>query len=232
MNCEVDQIVARYARRAGMEYDPITAAVYMAHQERQRAFLRWIRVCGIAPVKSKRVLEIGCGGGGNLLELLYFGFLPDNLCGNELLPERVQRARALLPIGVRILPGDARHIEIPNGSVDIVLQSTVFTSILDPEFQYDLAQRMWTWVIPGGGVLWYDFIFDNPRNPDVKGIPLRRVRELFPGGRVRSWRVTLAPPINRLVTRVHPCLYTIFNAIPALRTHVLCWIEKGNDEIC
>ena len=30
---------------------------------------------------------------------------------------------------------------------------------------------MWAAVKPGGGVLWYDFTVDNPRNADVRGVP-------------------------------------------------------------
>jgi len=74
-------------------------------------------------------------------------------------------------------------------------------------------------------VLWYDFTVDNPRNPDVRGVPLARLRALFPQGQLRQRRVTLAPPLARAVTKVHPALYTVFNALPWLRTHVLAWIE-------
>jgi len=55
---------------------------------------------------------------------------------------------------------------------------------------------------------------------------LSRVRALFPQGRVQAQRITLAPPIARRVTRLHPSLYTLFNTLSALRTHVLCWIAK------
>ena len=75
-------------------------------------------------------------------------------------------------------------------------------------------------------MLWYDFTVNNPRNPDVRGVPLARVRELFPHGHITTRRVTLAPPISRLVCRVHPAAYGLFNALPWLRTHVLCWIAK------
>jgi hypothetical protein len=108
----------------------------------------------------------------------------------------------------------------------MVLQSTVFSSVLDPRAQQRLAQAMWSWVKPGGGVLWYDFTVNNPRNPDVRGIPLTRVRQLFPFARVSHRRITLAPPLARRVCRVHPGLYPVFNAIPLLRTHVLVWLQK------
>jgi len=188
--------------------------------------VHWIRSCGIRPVEDKRVLEIGCGTGANLMWFVRVGFLPENLVGNDLLPDRVGVAKRRLPAGCRLLVSDALNLNMPDNGFDILLQSTVFSSILDESFQTELAARMWRWVKPGGGVLWYDMIYDNPRNPDVKGVGLRQIRQLFPRGRFRHWRVTLAPPISRMVTRVHPCFYTLFNTVPALRTHVLCWIQK------
>ena len=227
MSHEIEQIVARYVRRNAIpadRYNPLAPANCAARQEKERAFVRWIRDCHIAPLASKRLLEIGCGSGTNFLEFLRLGFRAENMVGNDLLPERVRAARAILPPALRITEGNA--LELDEASFDVVFQSTVFTSILDPTFQQALADRMWNWVTLGGGVLWYDFIVDNPANPDVKGIPLTRIRRLFPHGRMKHWRITLAPPISRCVTRAHPALYSLFNILPALRTHVLCWIRK------
>ncbi len=228
---EPDAVVERYARRQSRvpsgRYDPLIPAVYMAQQERERALIRLIRTAGLAPVAERRVLEIGCGRGSNLLELIGLGFVPENLVANELLEERAVLARRRLPQGVQVLPGDATELEFENDSFDVVYQSTVFTSLLDSAFQEKLARRMWQWVKPGGGILWYDFVFDNPKNLDVRGVPVRRIRELFPQADIRRWRVTLAPPISRRVTRLHPELYRVFNAFPFLRTHVLCWIGKN-----
>ena len=89
-----------------------------------------------------------------------------------------------------------------------------------------LAQAVWRWGRPDGGVLWSDFTVDNPRNADVRGVPVARIRELFPAGQLRWQRVTLAPPLARALCRLHPLLYPVFNALPLLRTHVLAWIEK------
>lgn len=81
-------------------------------------------------------------------------------------------------------------------------------------------------IVTLGGVLWYDFIYNKKENPHVRGVPVYVIRELFPEGRVRFWRLTLAPPIARFVTQIWPGLYTVFSMIPLLRTHVLCWIQK------
>lgn len=228
---EIEQVARRYERRRklslGDSYSPLLPGVYMTMQEKERAIIRWINACGIGPVERKRVLEVGCGTGSNLLDFLRLGFNPENLVGNEFLEERIAAARRRLPSGVRLIPGDACQIEPSEGLFDVVLQSIVFTSILDISFQQKLADSMWALTKPRGGVLWYDFIYNNPKNPDVRGVPVRRIRELFPQGRMRYWRLTLAPPISRLVTRVHPWLYHCFNVFPFLRTHVLAWIEKS-----
>lgn len=227
---EADEVRKRYARRADAAQDSryrmLNPAVWQSVQERQRAMLRLFVRAGLADPAAVRVLEVGCGSGGNLLELLRIGFLPAQLCGIELLPERFAQARQALPAALTLIEGDALAADLPAASFDIVYVSTVFSSLLDAAFQQRLADAMWRWLKPGGAVLWYDFTFDNPRNPDVRGVPLSRVRQLFPAGRLTARRVTLAPPLARAVVRVHPALYTAFNAVPWLRTHLLAWIEK------
>lgn len=225
---EIDAVRERYARRelADWRYNRLNPAALLPAQERERAILTLFRRLGWSDLAGRRVLEVGCGTGGNLLELLRMGFSPRNLVGVELLADRFAQAMQLLPSGVTLMQGDASLVKLPDESEDIVYQSTVFSSLLDAPFQWRLAQTMWRWVRPGGGVLWYDFTVNNPRNPDVRGVPVSRIRELFPHGRLDYRRITLAPPIARQVCRVHPMLYSWFNALPFLRTHVLAWIEK------
>ena len=226
---ETRAIAERYARRGGVSadrYSLLKPDVWQTVQERQRAMLRLFASLGWHDLSVRRATEVGCGAGANLLELLRFGFMPQHLTGIELLPQRHAQALAVLPEAVTLHLGDASTAGIEPASQDVVLQATVFSSLLDAGFQQALAGAMWRWVKPGGGVLWYDFTFDNPRNPDVRGVRLSRVRELFPQGLLRAQRVTLAPPLARALCRVHPALYTAANAVPLLRTHVLCWIGK------
>jgi SAM-dependent methyltransferase len=225
---EAQSVRERYARRLPQDprYSLLNPAALRAVQERQRAVLRLFARLGWHDLSTRRALEVGSGTGSNLLELLWMGFRPEHLAGIELLQERHAAARERLPHAVTLTQGDATAVPIAPGSLDVVLQATVFSSLLDDAFQQRLADAMWRAVRPGGGVLWYDFTVDNPRNRDVRGVPLPRVRMLFPHGRVQAQRLTLAPPIARAVSRVHPGLYTWFNALPLLRTHVLAWIAK------
>ncbi|MEW6707257.1 MAG: class I SAM-dependent methyltransferase [Pseudomonadota bacterium] len=224
---EPQAVAERYARRSAADrYSLLRPDVWQSLQERQRAEWRlWARL-GWHDLSQRRYCEVGCGAGGALLEALRAGFMPEHLTGLELLPERHAMARRVLPEAVTLYLGDALAAPVAEASQDVVAQHTVFSSLLDDAFQERLAATLWRWVKPGGGVLWYDFTVDNPRNRDVRGVPLKRVRALFPEGRLQSRRVTLAPPLARLACRVHPGLYTALNTLPLLRTHLLCWIEK------
>lgn len=225
---ETKAVAQRYARRGdlGDRYSMLRPEVWQMVQERERALISLLRSRGHRDLGHLKLTEVGCGAGGNLLELLRLGFSAPHLVGIELLPERFELARQALPDAITLYLRDAVRAPLPAQSQDLVLQSTVFTSLLDRGFQQQLADTMWHWLKPGGAVLWYDFTFDNPNNPDVRGVPLKRVRELFPQGRLKARRVTLAPPLARRVCRIHPFAYSIFNRIPWLRTHVLALIEK------
>lgn len=230
-SAEAAAVERRYARRDTVRdaqryslFDPAALAI---HQERQRALIRLLARQGWPDLRGARILEVGCGSGGNLLDLLRLGAQAELLTGLELLPERAAAARARLPAAAQIIEGDALAAPIEPASQDIVLQATVFSSLLDDAFQQRLADALWRWLAPGGGLLWYDFVFDNPANRDVRGVPLSRVRQLFPQGRiVEAHRITLAPPLARAACRVSPRLYPLLNALPLLRTHRLLWIAR------
>jgi SAM-dependent methyltransferase len=227
---EADLVRERYDRRHGdrQRYSLLNESVLLAVQERQRRIVRRIRRCGWSDLSQLTLIEVGCGTGANLVEFVRLGFAPEHLQGIELLSESVARARRVLPQSIRIALADATtagHLIAP-ASQDVVFQATVFSSLLNEEYQRQLADVMWTWVRPGGGILWYDFVYDNPRNPDVRGVSVARIRELFPEAKASVERLTLAPPLARIATRIHPSLYTLMNTLPLLRTHALAWLAK------
>src|SRR4051794_16871054 len=169
---EVAAVRARYARRQTDVWrdHALNPAVLLATQERQREVARLFARLGWLDLAAIRLIEVGCGTGCNLLDFLRLGFRPDHLQGIELLSSSVDWARRDLPGSVRITLGDAAGAAgsvVAEASQDVVYQSTVFTSLLDDDYQQRLADIMWRWLRPGGGILWYDFTMNNPRNPDV-----------------------------------------------------------------
>lgn len=228
---ELNRIVDVYKQRAadkrlGYLYNPLNPYVFMSSQEKERVLIRILKHFNMEPLDNKKVLEVGCGTGGNILTLLKLGFNPENIVANDLMEERALQARRILPELVQVIVGDAGELEFEPESFDLVLQFTVFSSILDWEVKKRLAEKIWCLLKPGGGIIWYDFAFNNPRNPNVKGVKLKEIRELFPDARIKAYRVTLAPPLGRLVTRISPQLYLLFNSFIFLRTHLMCWIGK------
>jgi len=226
---EIKQIKERYTKRNSISenlYNPLTTDVIFRRQEFERVLIKIIKDNYSYNLKNLKLLEIGCGVGSNLSKFIELGFEPKNIIGNELLIERAETARKILPKEVDIIEGNALKLSFPPNSFDIVFQSTVFTSILDTNFQKELARKMWKFVKPGGGILWYDFIYNNPQNPNVRKVTLKEVKQLFPIGEIKYCRLTLAPPISRVVTKIHPNFYHLFNLFPFLRTHILCWIKK------
>lgn len=168
------------------------------------------------------LMEIGAGTGDNIHFFARFGFTQKNIWANELLEDRFSKLQKNFP-GINLDMGDALKLNYKN-KFDIVFQSTVFTSILDSSFKQKLAEKMFEMTKPSGIILWYDFMFDNPNNNDVRGIGKKEIRSLFPGAKqIRFYKVTLAPPIGRRIKRLYNVVNTIF---PFLRTHVIAVINK------
>lgn len=226
---EPHAVKARYARRDAAADEARyslygNAAALQAQQERLRAMVRIWAGHGWEGLGTRRMLEVGCGSGGNLQDLIRLGATPSCLSGIELLPERAALARDLLPSAVTLLEGDACRADVPPASQDAVLAFTLFSSLLDAAFRREMAETLWRWVAPDGGVLVYDLVVDNPRNPDVRRVPLQELQALFPEAQLQSHRLTLAPPIARRLPAwmIEPAS----QLLRPLRTHRLTWVAK------
>lgn len=174
-----------------------------------------------ANLNKASILEIGAGAGDNLIFFHRIGIFRENLFANELVPHRIEKLRRhFLP--ENLFAGNILDVKTDK-KFDIVFQSTVFSSILNPLDKAAIAGRMKELTAPGGVVLWYDFTYDNPKNKEVRGVKVAEVKKLFADAKkITIKRVTLAPPISRRVGEG----YGFFNALfPFLRTHIVALIE-------
>jgi SAM-dependent methyltransferase len=221
---EIENIKMRYSKRANIKPGGRGAEYFDKnhHREKELKFAEILKLRFGDDFSKLKLMEIGAGTGNNLAFFIRSGFVPTNIWANELLAGRVTTLKENFP-GIHLEPGDAARIE-HRDEFDVVLQATVYTSILDDAFKQKLAGTMLRMTKPGGLILWYDFIFNNPNNKDVKGIGKQEIRQLFcTASSIKFSRVTLAPPIGR---RVYG-LYNLFNfAFPFLRTHVIAEIIK------
>jgi len=217
---EIEQIRERYSRRKARERssNEILFERFMT-KERENIYRRILK-SRFEALSRVRVLEIGAGTGGNISFFKSAGIAPANIFANEMLEDRLIILENNHP-DINIIAGDAINIR-GSEKFDIVFQSTVFTSILDDSFRKALARQMSELTKSNGIILWYDFIFNNPQNADVRKVTKREIKELFPeASAFRFYRVTLAPPIGRRVGKFYP----LFNLLPFLRTHIIAEIK-------
>jgi SAM-dependent methyltransferase len=227
---EEARIETAYARRKLLPsrnswFDP--GHVLMV-QEIEREMLALLARRGFQPLADKRILEIGCGSGHWIREFIKWGARPELVAGMDLLSERIAQARRLSPPAITLTAGSAAALDFPDGHFDIVLQATVFTSILDPALKQKVAAEMLRVLRSDGLMLWYDFRFNNPRNPDVRGIERREIAELFPRCRIELRKITLAPPLARALAPRARFAAALLAVVPWLRTHYLGAIEKNS----
>lgn len=194
-------------------------------QQRQRAIIALLKRHSMWPVAGQRILEVGCGTGGVLLEFLTYGADPALLHGTDILAERVSDAHARLP-NVPVNCADGRHLPYADHSFDMVASFTVFSSILDLGIVYTVAQEMVRVVKPNGLILWYDF-WINPVNKQTRGMRPKQIRSLFPNCTYDFSRITLAPPLAR---RTVPIAWTgslLLEKLGIFNTHYLAAIRPA-----
>jgi ubiquinone/menaquinone biosynthesis C-methylase UbiE len=225
---EASRIRAVYAQReatgAEERYAYWHSANFFLIQQLEKAIVQTLQSRDLLPLTERRVLDVGCGDGFWLRFLLRLGAGPTNLYGIDLLENRVEQARLLAP-NMDLRVGDATALPYRDEYFDIVTQFTMFTSILSPDIKQRIAGEMLRVLQPGGIVLWYDFVM-NPRNKDTQGIGASQLRALFPDCDYRFSRVTLAPPLTRLLARRSWLACYLLEKVPLLRTHYLTAITK------
>jgi len=200
-------------------YSLLKPANLLPSQELERKLASLLARDQGLPLRKKRVLEVGCGYGILLQLFLRLGAKPENLVGVDLLDDRILAARKLLPSTSSLICGNAEDLGFADASFDIVLQSMLFSSILDRDTRKHIAAEMLRLLAPNGFILWHDFFLDNPSNPDVKGMRKRDVAECFPNCRLALVKTTLAPPIARCIPGGSPLVYCLLASIPFLRSH-------------
>jgi SAM-dependent methyltransferase len=218
---EEQRIRSAYAARKGEACYAESLAGRFQIQERERHVLRLLDRYGLMPLAGKRILEVGCGTGKWLRDLVAWGADPENLFGVELLQASAARARRLCSPAVTIECGNAAELRYDSGSFDIVLQATVFTSVLDEEMRQAMAAEMVRVLRPGGVIVWYDFFLKNPRHSYVRPVTRADIHRLFAGCSIDLRRVSLAPPLTRLLAPRAWALCSILSRIPPLCSHYL-----------
>jgi len=224
---EEARIKSAYAkRRSGFLYSWFHSGHLFLLQGLEQRVLALLHKQGWHSLADKKILEIGCGEGYWLRECIKWGAAPENITGVDLLPDRIAKAKKLCPQEVTIHCDNAENLAFDDGSFDLVFQFTVFTSIFDFRMKKLMAQEMLRVSREDGLIIWYDFYMNNPLNPDVRGIRKHEIAELFPHRRIELHRVTLAPPLARLLAPFSWLTCYVLERSRLFNTHYLGVIRK------
>ncbi len=211
---------------ADSKYSPLNESAFFMIQSRLNLIRKILAKSLHSPVEDLKFLEVGSGNGQWLCEFSSFGLLTSNMSGIELSKERCETAKKRVP-SAEIVCGDASLLPWSDDHFDIVFQSTVFTSVKSHETRKKIASEMKRVCKKDGFILWYDFIYNSPSNPDVEGIGADQVRSLFEPWTCEFRKATLAPPIARRLVPVSRLASQILESFcPFLRTHILAEIRQ------
>jgi ubiquinone/menaquinone biosynthesis C-methylase UbiE len=210
--------------RAQRKRDPRRPGVQRMRSERWR-IVGELLAAQFPGCSAMRVLDVGCGEGEDLVRVRRL--LPKaEVFGIDVVPERVSLAQLAVPEAcLEVRGGEA--LPFPDRSFQVVLLSTVLSSIIDAATRRSVAEEAYRVTGDDGLLLVYDIRLPSPWNPNVIPIAKRDIRALLPSAQIQLQPITLLPPLARAVGDVWPRLYDPLVRIRPLRTHYLSIITRA-----
>jgi len=205
-------------------YSPSNPAYQFLMHQREKQIQRLLESTGWVDLAESQVLEIGCGKGEVLETFQRLGVPKSRLYGIDLLHERVKEAGLSLP-GSSLANADAQSLPFASQAFDVLLQFTAFSSVLDAQVKQTMAGEMLRVLKDDGVILWYDFWW-NPVNNQTRGIRLSEIKQLFPQCDIQIHKITLAPPIVRILIPKLPRVAKWLEGLTVLNSHYLALIRK------
>src|SRR6185369_15031541 len=130
---ERQRLRVEYQRRAQINsdlYSPWQPAEIFFKSGRKAVAAAMLNEARVFPRTGDRCLEVGCGSGGWLADLISWGVRDSDLHGIDIDPVRIRRAKEIWS-AADLRVGDAADLPWDDGTFSLVISSTVFTSVLD-----------------------------------------------------------------------------------------------------
>src|SRR5215471_12309351 len=96
---EEARIRAAYAKRQqdDARYSYFSMGNLFEKQECERCLLTLLKRYGLAPLQTKKILDVGCGTGAQMREFMKWGAQPEHMTGIDLLLDHLVAARHVCP---------------------------------------------------------------------------------------------------------------------------------------
>ncbi|HEX8786462.1 MAG TPA: class I SAM-dependent methyltransferase [Telluria sp.] len=193
--------------------------------DRARALAALLPVTVGSDLSAMRAIDVGCGHGDFVRQLIAWGANPACLAGTELQPDRLEHARLHTAPGVRWHLGTLDVF--PDNSADLVSASTVFSTILDDDLRRALAGDMWRVLRPGGWALIFDLRYNSARNRSIRKVTDVELLRFWPAEQRHYRTLVLAPPLARALARLPRLLPELLaSLLPPLRSHFFYMAQK------
>jgi SAM-dependent methyltransferase len=225
----IRRVYRTYMPTVSARWDPDNIGNRLIVRDRWRLTRKSFERSGQLSLLHGRVLDVGCGVGRVLQGFIEMGARPEKCVGVDLLPERIKEAQETYP-DIEFQCGSGEQLSFPDGAFDLVLAFTLFSSILDDGTAAAVAREITRVLTPAGALVWYDIRYDNPSNPNVRGLTKAEIRELFPAFELHLQTATVLPPLVRRLGLLAPVVYPMLARLPLLRTHYLgLLLRRGQD---
>jgi ubiquinone/menaquinone biosynthesis C-methylase UbiE len=201
MTKEIERIKKVYDERAlvpEINYNPLLPENYYLLNSKEKLLVKLLNKYYGPYIGNLNILDVGFGSGLDFLTFIKLGADIDGLFGVEILEERYNRVKEIIP-RINLLLTNDFSLPFEDKSMDIITQSTVLSSILDKNCRTQLAFEMYRVLKPGGRIFSYDIRYSNPWNPNVIKIDKKEIHDLFPSAITSFYPVTLNPVITRKI---------------------------------
>ncbi len=153
------------------------------------------------------------------------GVEPSCLYGNDIMPNRIEEAKKRLPTMAHLECNNFLEASYQENFFDCISLYTVLSSILDLDFQKALIQKAKSLLNPGGAIIIYDFVYNNPANPDVRGIDIEFLKKIFGPVSYSIKKATIIPPLARTFNKF-PAILRLMSVCSFLKSHRFIYLQK------
>lgn len=171
------------------------------------------------------ILDLGCSYGGNLARFAALGCSVGSVVCVDIQHHVLSQGRARNPT-VPFVEADALRLPFRDEAFDLVHQSVMVSSTLDPDRRRAIAREMVRVTRRGGLIVWYDVCLRNPFNRHVRSIGRRELRSYFQDCTGEIVSLTLIPHIARVVAPLSLRACRLLERVPLLRSHLLAVLRR------